>query len=413
MAQNHASEQLCCPVCHRDYELPRRYLIKKGDFDFSPIPRLLPCLHDMCHSCLEEQFENDQSGNIKCILCKHTDKVKGVVYMPLNMTIMKQVVRSNSSELLAFCSRCYDAVPSISWCKTCSSALCEFHHQDHKLSVDTAKHSFLTFKEYLRQEKHIEFQFPPLYCPESTMQDCSLYCNTCQYLISTKSFVDFHKAHDVVNFVDVVKQKKTTVENAVLQSKSYVDDLHSRIAVIKKTLSILDDNEEDLLKELNQTFAPLYAQLKKREKTLKEQIQQYAEKKREMLVDQLTLLSELCEENEYVAQVGEQLLLNTNGSENESMYLISASETIDKESDRICDTTDAKIKSLLSINPMTRLDILSDDIMVIKATISKLGGVLENTTIEVQSEQQPEADSLSNEKLPPNLPSIQFSVATR
>ena len=51
---------LNCPSCERDYELPRRYMLHYDDFDFQPIPRLLPqCLHTICHSCLEDSYQRN------------------------------------------------------------------------------------------------------------------------------------------------------------------------------------------------------------------------------------------------------------------------------------------------------------------------------------------------------------------
>jgi hypothetical protein len=197
MDYTQTAEQLSCPCCKRDYEVPRRYLIQLGDYDFSPIPRLLPCLHTLCHSCLQDQFEKSDKGIIECYLCKHSEPIKGVGYLPFDISVLKQIVNLTSAEIMAVCSRCYDAIPSVSWCATCSSALCEFHHQDHRLSIDTAKHAVNTFKEALHSGQHLHFTFPPLACPECPMQDCDLYCHTCGYLVSPKAGIQtsiYHSA---------------------------------------------------------------------------------------------------------------------------------------------------------------------------------------------------------------------------
>jgi hypothetical protein len=34
-----------CPVCSREYELPRRFLVRADDIEFLPVPRKLGCLH--------------------------------------------------------------------------------------------------------------------------------------------------------------------------------------------------------------------------------------------------------------------------------------------------------------------------------------------------------------------------------
>jgi hypothetical protein len=84
-------EDLSCPTCSRDFEMPRRYHITPDDFDFKPIPRLLSCLHTVCHSCLVDQRERNRKGIVVCPICKTQDVTKGVVYLPLDVSVLKQV----------------------------------------------------------------------------------------------------------------------------------------------------------------------------------------------------------------------------------------------------------------------------------------------------------------------------------
>lgn len=175
--------------------------------------------------------------------------------MPLDIAAMKQAVQVNSTESMSICARCYESVPSFSWCDTCSSALCEFHHQvcrssqlhhsltssphihililyivvhihnvpaaiavaiagaaanvaaacfcialslleikDHILSVDTSKkHQIHTFKEIKHKGMQIDYKFAPIACPEVLLQDCSIYCHDCLHLVSSQGMVENHK----------------------------------------------------------------------------------------------------------------------------------------------------------------------------------------------------------------------------
>lgn len=188
---------LCCSTCARDYELPRRHTIQLGDHDFSPIPRLLPCLHTLCHSCIQAQVEDRDDHVVECPLCGYKESLTNTDLLPLDLSILKQLVEESDAELPANCARCIDPVPSTSWCETCSSALCEFHHQDHKLSVDTSRHNIQTLSELTAQGKTVMYKFPPLSCPQCPMQDCSLFCHSCLHLLSPKAFIDYHQGHQV------------------------------------------------------------------------------------------------------------------------------------------------------------------------------------------------------------------------
>jgi hypothetical protein len=170
---------------YREYEIPRRFLIRPDDVEFIPVPRLLDCLHTCCQSCLEGMFQKNESQEIFCIECRNRQYVRSVRHLPPDGYALSHLIQIDGSSL-SYCSRCHDEVPSFSWCGTCSTALCEFHHQDHKLSAHTAKHPVLTFKDINKNKILIEASLPPISCPEELEQDALLYCHECQYLLSAQ-----------------------------------------------------------------------------------------------------------------------------------------------------------------------------------------------------------------------------------
>ena len=46
------SDGVVCPICSREYELPRRFLVRADDIEFLPVPRKLGCLH----TCMYDQL---------------------------------------------------------------------------------------------------------------------------------------------------------------------------------------------------------------------------------------------------------------------------------------------------------------------------------------------------------------------
>jgi hypothetical protein len=366
--------QLSCAVCHRDFELPRRYIRRPGDFDFSPFPRLLPCLHTLCHSCLTEQYEKD-NHHIQCAICNHREIIKSVYHLPFDISTLKQIVDANASQLMSVCARCYDDVSSVSWCETCSSALCEFHHQDHKLSVDTNKHSVATFNEYLHQNRHVAFHFPPLPCPECPMHDCTLYCRSCLHLVSAKGFLEYHKEHSVQDIPDIIAEMTQAVQDSIAQSTTYSDKLRLKVDELRHTLYKLDKHEEDSLSVLTKTFNVLHSKLKKREKELTEKITTGMKLQRKRLVDQLSTFQDLREECESVIHVGKALIRDTLDRENDRMYLVSASDSVEFRSDSLSDQIDGLFQSLPEIDPSCRIDFIEEDLLTLQGLVQRLGGV--------------------------------------
>jgi hypothetical protein len=151
-----------------------------------------------CQSCLEEMWQKSnvvrgvslrstmQSGTVTCPQCDYQQVIdKGVQYLPLDATALSDIIPLDGTNL-SFCSRCHDEVPSFSWCGACSITLCEFHHQDHKLSINTSRHEVMTFKEISHSHVIIEPRMPPISCPQELEQDATLFCEECSQMLSPK-----------------------------------------------------------------------------------------------------------------------------------------------------------------------------------------------------------------------------------
>ena len=153
-----------------------------------------------CQSCLEDMWQKSNMlrgissrntmtiGSVSCPQCEHQQTIKkGVQYLPLDGSALSEIIPLNGTNL-SFCSRCHDEVPSYSWCGECSVTLCEFHHQDHKLSYNTSRHKVQTFKDISHHHVVIEPRMPPISCPQELEQDATLYCEECSGLLSAKVF---------------------------------------------------------------------------------------------------------------------------------------------------------------------------------------------------------------------------------
>lgn len=107
-------DQLVCPSCSRDYELPRRYFTRPDDVEFLIVPRLMNCLHTCCQSCLEGMWQKDDSKTVTCPQCHDSNTITGVRYLPVDVVALSNIIPLNGSSM-SFCSRCHDEVPSFSW----------------------------------------------------------------------------------------------------------------------------------------------------------------------------------------------------------------------------------------------------------------------------------------------------------
>lgn len=166
--------------------MPKRHTLRPDDIEFLCVPRLLDCLHTCCQSCLEDSWQKSGTKKeVKCPVCGDTKRIEGTAFLPLSGPVLKQIL-PQQGEIASTCSRCHDDVESFSWCTDCCVALCEFHHQDHKLSCDTKKHKVQTISELCRNQSQIIHHLPPIPCPHDSARDSTVFCHVCGYLVSAE-----------------------------------------------------------------------------------------------------------------------------------------------------------------------------------------------------------------------------------
>lgn len=334
---------MSCPSCKRDYELPKRYLLRTDDMDFLPVPRLLSCLHSCCHSCLEEMRERSTLGKVICPVCRQDEVIKGVKFLPLDVTSLKEVLKQTSTEVLSTCSRCYDDVPSYSWCATCSSALCEFHHQDHKLSVDTSKHDILTFKEISARHKHVEPKLPPPSCPEILLQDSGAYCRTCAHVVSVSGCLQNHVGHNTESCVTLFPVMTESVKTALYTADTEGNRLKTSAIAVRECLRQLDQETDRAHADIKEEMDALRRDITEREEALFKRLQTVSERKRLMLTNQLASLSDSIDAFQWTTEVATNLLQDTEeGTDDRSAYLVAAASAIERQTGTIVE----KSKSL-------------------------------------------------------------------
>lgn len=301
---------LICSSCQREYELPRRFRIRNDDLDYLVIPRMLNCLHTSCHSCAEEIFQR-KTGIVTCPICKHAQKCKGVKYLPYDVSVLYEIMNTNGATSMAFCCRCHDEVPSFSWCFTCLSPLCEFHHQDHRLSIDTRAHEVKTFQDISRSKEHISSALPPMACPEALGHDCSLFCKTCGYMISAQAMIEFHKGHNVVDSLKIYELCNEILESTSLSIQNCIGELMLTFDLTKTGIASLERRVDSIQNRIRSTFDVLRGVLWKREESFMIEVKHLLESNRSRLITKLDKVTDALDACRHVnLKVDKVLTLN-------------------------------------------------------------------------------------------------------
>ena len=261
-----------------------------------------------CQSCLEEIWQKSHDEHLDYIMCPQCGYRHyidhGVQYLPLDGIALSELIPLNGTNL-SFCSRCHDEVPSYSWCKDCSITLCEFHHQDHKLSFDTSRHSIVTFKDISSLKIPIQPKMPPIICPQEMDQEATLYCKECSILISPKVYLrvivyyslfipyvkammsSHHKDHSSDEASNVVKDAIECIEKSMLALDERETGLVNAMKNINEKISLVKKEMADSMHDVEVIFSKIHEELENREHALLQRLDDIATRKTNILNTQL------------------------------------------------------------------------------------------------------------------------------
>lgn len=294
-----------CPSCKKSYVLPRRKLTPESitNLPFLAIPRTLSCLHVVCQSCLDEEWQRSDNCLVICPICSHVEKVESVMDLPLNIIIAKQLQKSAEIDVLHNCSRCYDDVKCFSWCFTCSSGFCEFHHQDHKLSLDTTKHDIYTLLEMKFRNLKPKADLFPLFCPQEPQHSCSMYCHTCKLLVSSQAAVTLHGGHQTTPHLELYDLKiKKRLESIHSDSSARIQRLEGIISDLLADEASLSSAATLSLDLVDKEFGNLLDALKARKKELKQRIDDIVTEKKKAIDNKVAEINDILSNTKRLVQ---------------------------------------------------------------------------------------------------------------
>ena len=169
-------------------------------------PRMLPCLHSFCTTCIESLIVQDGSKKtIRCPMCETTSRIpkKGIEAIPRNVRLSYEAeVATYEAKIKRTvptdCEAC-NRIPSeqaVAFCCTCQEFQCKPCHDYHLMYKKTANHIALIIDE--AKDRDVSAQLKenmppgPLHCQEHTSAEVKLYCTTCKTLVCIQCTVIQH-----------------------------------------------------------------------------------------------------------------------------------------------------------------------------------------------------------------------------
>ena len=236
-----ASNQLNCTVCLETFK----------------DPKVLPCLHTFCATCLERIVSGTRTiksivvgpspdkpeGILTCPQCrkKHTIPEGGIRNFLTDFSIANSVLKAGrvkkqgEGEVLP-CEECDSGEQAIAHCAQCCSYLCEFCSGAHKRLKCYRDHDMTAL-----QDLNLE-TFPPKHHPQYCLQHpnelLKLYCKSCNILVCCNCIVVTHQGH---TFASINREIRNKVEQIL---KDMSRNAQATLAEFSRNLNYVNEVEK-------------------------------------------------------------------------------------------------------------------------------------------------------------------------
>ncbi|XP_052093231.1 E3 ubiquitin-protein ligase TRIM36-like [Mytilus californianus] len=267
-----------CPLCSENMRMPK----------------ILPCLHSFCESCLEtyvkKLIDRSKTTTITCPLCHAVvlvsrNRINAREYIEsLPTSTLISTVLSKKAARTRLCNVCNsDLNKAVSWCGYCALAFCEEHVQYHKqLTSIKQRHPTVSLDDI--SGKSNTLMFPYQKCHFHKKEDLHLFCkeewtpccHVCRKML--------HKICD--------NQKGSVVPLPIAAAK-VKDSKHAK--TLKKRLDALREEAEEISDDRIKNLDELELQLRLgRESisTIRQNINDHLDQLEDDLHDELTEIYE-------------------------------------------------------------------------------------------------------------------------
>ena len=351
---------LKCTKCHNHYD----------------DPRMLPCLHSFCKSCVGQLvIQTGSKKTVRCPMCYSTTPLplKGVDVFPRNVrlsyeaTITKYEAQIKSKSPPS-CDECKREPPleTVSFCCTCRGFLCKESHSEHILSrARFLNHKIILLKE--TKEKDIRDTLkqhmlpPPVKCQEHDENGVKFCCTTCNTLICMECTVIQHQGHKFQELKKFSSNKKQEVVKSVESLPDAVEKLEKTIASGKETKQDVATQKKSVDESIEEAFGELEKALHERKNELLAKSSEISTAKETSLTIQLEELTSL--KDQMVACTAVVAEVQESYNDTELLSVVTTLQTRVQELTQRFDKTPLKLREDSTLYLTVDTEALKNEIM--------------------------------------------------
>ena len=258
-------EEIRCKICKNRYE----------------DPKLLPCLHTFCRSCLEKNLQK-HGGVLYCPICpgeirsaySDVDKLLSN-FMVSHFLQAIDLKRGTSSKQ---CESCDENVAASSRCFECSDFLCDNCVEAHRRVRFTKLHRVVSVTNLSADDLR---RMPR--CSTHAHEAVKMFCKQCKKLVCRSCILNQHDDHVLVSLKDAVDEAKPRLNTLLVSARAKISILQRKLKNVYSSQEKLESKVDSVIKDIQATSARILMAVKRREKDLYRMLRRIHDKKSDEL----------------------------------------------------------------------------------------------------------------------------------
>ncbi|XP_078594456.1 E3 ubiquitin-protein ligase TRIM71-like [Branchiostoma floridae x Branchiostoma japonicum] len=262
-------------------------------------PRVLPCLHTFCTTCLEGLTPTHDK--LTCPIDREQVRLhgKGVGGLPRNFYVNNLLDfrnLQNSKRARVSCQMCESAATIEGTCGDCRFLLCKNCITAHGNIPTLKDHYIITLNDLKNPSSRKKYTLAK-YCPRHIDQRLTFYCQPCAKLVCQACTVDEHRYrpgqdHDPREVSNVAQEVKTELQALVGQTQVTVEALKKTDGTVTMEITSITADCEREEKRIQEHFSQLRTKLDEEEKKLQHKLGEMVATQTEPLLKEKEVLEE-------------------------------------------------------------------------------------------------------------------------
>lgn len=248
---------LLCPSCKKRF--------------VSPI--LLPCLHSICKSCLDDERVVPKNGKTaRCPTCLEPLDLQRdfPVNFVLNNLANEAALATDNPQNVVRCDSCDSKDERVTMhCDECYLFLCNFCATAHRRMSATRAHHITSVQKIRSKSNNPSFVLPrPCFCAVHLKKQILYFCKTCQLAVCRECVLADHREHTLQRPGEVYKEVKSTITSMTDKIKKKRKKMQKSVSSLQEAITKIEKHSSKIRSAIEEFFETLLMAVRQRMKTL-------------------------------------------------------------------------------------------------------------------------------------------------